>query len=111
MATATVSSPCSASNAVTLPGYTRVDGAVYYEFNDRKSRVALNVENLFDKRYFSTADNDNNLRQELTKAQPLAGDVHRLEYRAVAPTAFQKLEHETRALHRQSIPVELTGTP
>ena len=49
------------SNAVTLPAFTRADGAVYYRFGDRKSRLALNVENLFDRKYFATADNDNNI--------------------------------------------------
>ena len=49
------------SNAVTLPAFTRADGAVYYRFGDRTSRLALNVENLFDRKYFATADNDNNI--------------------------------------------------
>lgn len=55
------SSFATVSNAVTLPAFTRVDGAVFYEFDSGKSRLALNVENVFDKRYFATADNDNNL--------------------------------------------------
>ena len=50
----------SISNAVTLPAFTRVDGAVFYRVNDRL-RVQLNVENLFDEGYFATAHNDNNV--------------------------------------------------
>jgi len=49
------------SNAVTLPAFTRVDGALFYAFEDRRTRLALNVENLSDRKYFPTADNDNNL--------------------------------------------------
>ena len=49
----------SASN-VTLPGYTRVDGAVFMAFNG-KFGAQLNVENLFDKNYYLNADNNNNI--------------------------------------------------
>jgi catecholate siderophore receptor len=55
------SSYATISNAVKLPAFTRVDGAVFYELPDRKTRLALNVENLFDKRYFPTVDADNNI--------------------------------------------------
>lgn len=48
-------------NVVELPAFTRADGALYYTFNDGKARVALNVENLFDKKYFPTADGNNNI--------------------------------------------------
>lgn len=50
----------SISNAVTLPGYTRVDAAIYYTLNER-FEAQLNVENLFDEEYFPTAHNDNNI--------------------------------------------------
>lgn len=50
----------STSNAVTLPSFTRADGAIYYQI-DRKTRVALNVENLFDRNYYATAGGDNNI--------------------------------------------------
>ncbi len=55
------SSYTSFTNAVKLPSFTRVDAAVYYTFNDRKTRLALNVENLTDKEYFPTAHSDNNI--------------------------------------------------
>ncbi len=51
----------SFTNAVTLPAFTRADGAVYYAFADGRTRLALNVENLFDRRYFPTVDGDNNI--------------------------------------------------
>jgi catecholate siderophore receptor len=55
------SSYTSFSNTVKLPGFTRVDGALYYAFADGRTRVALNVENLFDREYFPTAHSDNNI--------------------------------------------------
>lgn len=51
----------STNNTVRLPAFTRADGAVYYLFADGKTRLALNVENLFDKQYYPTAHNDNNI--------------------------------------------------
>ncbi|HEY8244203.1 MAG TPA: TonB-dependent receptor, partial [Casimicrobiaceae bacterium] len=51
----------SITNAVRLPAFTRVDGAVYYTFNGGRSRLALNVENLGDREYYPTADGDNNI--------------------------------------------------
>ncbi|MGZ5227239.1 MAG: TonB-dependent receptor, partial [Burkholderiales bacterium] len=51
----------SFTNTVKLPGYTRVDGALFYVFSGNKTRIALNVENVFDKRYFPTVDGDNNI--------------------------------------------------
>ncbi len=48
------------SNAVTLDSYTRVDGAIYYALSP-KVQLQLNVENLTDVKYYSVADNDNNI--------------------------------------------------
>ena len=42
------------SNSVTLPSYTRVDMAIYYDLTD-KLRLQLNIENLTDERYFPNA--------------------------------------------------------
>ena len=50
----------SISNAVTLKSYTRYDAAAYYTFNERFS-AQLNIENLFDKSYFSSAHSDSNI--------------------------------------------------
>ena len=54
------SSFATISNTVRLPAFTRLDGAVYYDWS-KTTRIALNVENLFDKRYFPTVDGDNNI--------------------------------------------------
>jgi len=50
----------SISNAVTLKSYTRYDGAVYYAVNDHID-LQLNVENLFNKKYFPSAHSDTNI--------------------------------------------------
>ncbi|MEQ1724993.1 MAG: TonB-dependent siderophore receptor [Sphingopyxis sp.] len=50
----------SLSNAVRLPGYTRVDGALYFDVNDAIS-AQINVENILGEAYFPTAHNDNNI--------------------------------------------------
>lgn len=47
-------------NTVTLPGYTRLDGAVYAKI-DKNLRLQLNVENLLDKEYFLYANSNNNI--------------------------------------------------
>lgn len=54
------SSFSSISNAVTLKSYTRYDGAVYYRVNDHVD-LQLNVENLFNKKYFPSAHSDTNI--------------------------------------------------
>ncbi len=50
----------SIDNTVTLPSFTRVDGAMFVTLS-RAVRAQLNVENLFDTRYFATAHNNNNI--------------------------------------------------
>lgn len=60
----------SISNAVRLPSFTRVDGAVFFTFNQH-FEAQLNVENLFDEEYFGTAHNDNNI----TPGSPTAARV------------------------------------
>lgn len=54
-------------NTVTMPGFTRVDAAVYYRINENLD-LQLNAENLFDKKYFQYADSNNNI----SPASPLA---------------------------------------
>lgn len=49
------------SNAVTLPGYVRVDAALYYDVSEAFS-VQLNVENLFDTDYYPSSHTDNNIQ-------------------------------------------------
>jgi catecholate siderophore receptor len=49
-----------ATSNVELPSYVRTDAAIYY--NASKSvQVQLNVENVFDKQYYSSAHNNNNI--------------------------------------------------
>jgi len=62
----------SFTNTVRLPSFTRVDGAVYYRFADGKTRLALNLENLLDKRYYPTAHNDNNIRTGAPRSAQLS---------------------------------------
>jgi len=47
-------------NTVTLPGYVRADGAVYFALA-RQVRLQANLENLFDKRYYLNADSNTNI--------------------------------------------------
>jgi catecholate siderophore receptor len=47
-------------NTVTLPGYTRVDAAVYLPLAGRM-RLQANVENVCDRRYFVNADSNTNI--------------------------------------------------
>ena len=50
----------SISNAVTLPGYARLDAGIFYEIFDG-IEAQLNVENILGENYFSAAHNDNNI--------------------------------------------------
>lgn len=61
----------SFNNTVQLPKFWRADGAVYYAFNGGKTRLALNVENWFDKKYFPTVDGDNNISPGAPRAARL----------------------------------------
>jgi catecholate siderophore receptor len=47
-------------DTVTLPGYTRVDAAVYMPLV-RGLRLQANVENLFDRAYYANADSNTNI--------------------------------------------------
>ncbi len=57
-------------NTVTLPSFTRVDAALYYTINERLS-AQVNVENLFNERYFLFANSNTNI----TPASPRAFKV------------------------------------
>ena len=50
----------STTNVITLAGYARVDGAVFFELN-QNIQMQLNIENLFDKEYFASAHSDTNI--------------------------------------------------
>jgi len=47
-------------DTVTLPAYTRVDAAAYYSLT-KDLRLQVNVENLFDKKYWADADSNTNV--------------------------------------------------
>jgi len=47
-------------DAVTLPGYVRVDAAAYLTLR-RSLRLQANVENVFDKHYYLNADSNTNI--------------------------------------------------
>jgi catecholate siderophore receptor len=50
----------SIGNKVKLPGYARVDGAIYYKLLDAVE-AQLNVENILNVDYFPSANGDNNI--------------------------------------------------
>jgi len=54
-------------NTVTLPGYTRADGAIFYSISE-KVRLQANVENLFNKKYYVNADGNNNISPGFSRA-------------------------------------------
>ena len=47
-------------NTVTLPGYVRADAAIFFSLTSTL-RLQLNVENLFDARYYINADSNTNI--------------------------------------------------
>jgi catecholate siderophore receptor len=50
----------SSDDTVRIPEFTRVDGAVFLTLNEMW-RAQLNIENLFDQKYYATADGNNNI--------------------------------------------------
>lgn len=50
----------SSDDTVKLPGFVRFDAAVYFKINETW-RAQLNVENIFNKGYWATADGNNNI--------------------------------------------------
>jgi catecholate siderophore receptor len=51
----------SFTNTVKLPAFTRTDAALYYTLPGGKTRISLNAENIFNKKYWPTVDGDNNI--------------------------------------------------
>lgn len=47
-------------NTVTLPAFTRIDGAIFFRFGDHL-RAQMNLENLFNEKYYPLAHNNNNI--------------------------------------------------
>jgi catecholate siderophore receptor len=50
----------SSANTVTLPAFTRFDGALFYAVN-KNYKVQVNVENLLDKKYYASANSNDNI--------------------------------------------------
>jgi catecholate siderophore receptor len=50
----------TSTTSVTIPGWVRFDAALFAKI-DEKTRLQLNVENLLDKTYYSSAHNVNNI--------------------------------------------------
>jgi len=50
----------SSDDSVRLPGFVRFDAALYAKINENW-RAQLNIENIFNKGYWATADGDNNI--------------------------------------------------
>ncbi|KAB8061879.1 TonB-dependent siderophore receptor [Janthinobacterium sp. FT14W] len=50
----------SVSNTVALPGFARADGALYFKPQE-KFQLQLNVENLFNRKYFASAHSNDNI--------------------------------------------------
>lgn len=65
----------SISNAVIIPDYTRVDAALTFALTDT-IEAQLNLENLFDEQYWSTAHNDNNITPGSPRAARLTLRAH-----------------------------------
>jgi catecholate siderophore receptor len=58
-------------NAVTLPGFTRADAALYIKTSER-TQLQANLENLFGARYYLNADGNNNISPGSGRAVRLA---------------------------------------
>ena len=64
----------STSNKVKLPGFTRVDSAIYFTQNQH-IEWQLNFENMTDKYYYSSAHNDNNISIGTPRAYILSANI------------------------------------
>jgi catecholate siderophore receptor len=53
-------------NTVILPGFTRADGALFLRINPALG-AQVNVENLFDERYYATSQGNNNIMPGATR--------------------------------------------
>src|SRR3546814_9157472 len=74
----------STDNTVTLEGFTRLDGALFYKVSDQL-QLQLNVENLGDKRYYASAHNNNNITPGSRSAE------HTSELQSLMPISYAVL--------------------
>ena len=61
----------STDNTVVLPSFTRVDGALFVRFG-RALSAQVNVENLFDQRYYAFSNGNNNITPGAPRAVRIA---------------------------------------
>ncbi|MSV29648.1 MAG: TonB-dependent siderophore receptor [Bryobacterales bacterium] len=54
-------------NTVILPRYTRADAAVFFSLTER-TRLQVNVENVFDRKYYLNADSNTNISPGFPRA-------------------------------------------
>jgi catecholate siderophore receptor len=64
----------SISNAVTLPAYTRIDAALFFDLTSDIA-LQLNVQNLLDADYYASAHGDNNIQPGLPLNARLSAKV------------------------------------
>lgn len=57
-------------NTVVLPSYTRADAAVFFSLTER-IRLQANIENLFDRKYYTNADSNTNISPGYPRAARL----------------------------------------
>ena len=58
-------------NTVTLPGFTRFDGAIYTNIA-HAVRAQLNVENIFNVKYYPSSNGNNNIAPGSPRAASLS---------------------------------------
>jgi catecholate siderophore receptor len=63
-------------NTVTLPGFTRADGALFVRLNSLVN-AQVNVENLFDERYYATSHGNNNIMPGATRSLRVSLNMRR----------------------------------
>ena len=54
-------------NTVVVPSYTRADAAVFFSLTE-KIRLQANIENLFDRKYYTNADSNTNISPGFPRA-------------------------------------------
>lgn len=60
----------STNNLVTLPGYAKFDGSLSWQ-SEKHYEIAFNLKNIFNRKYFETAHNDN----QIMPGSPINGSV------------------------------------
>ena len=68
----------SSDDTVRLPGFVRFDAALYAKINEHW-RAQLNVENIFNKGYWASADGNNNISPGQGRTFRADGDLEVLE--------------------------------